>query len=227
VRAVVTGERRHRAGQMRERRDVVGLLERLTGKHRREPQDPRRRRVGARDGAADRGVHGLDDLLEHRAATVETVDAHRHQQARVDQLVAEGAPRGIEGLGHRRNLLRFASFEHFVAEDHIRAESFHGRCNSIVCCKVRDRNRIPMRRIGDMEQKVREILAANSRVADATQVAADADLYALGLTSHASVNVMLALEEEFDVEFPDELLKKETFSTVRSIVTALSGLVEA
>ncbi|AMO60052.1 Aminoacyl carrier protein [Mycolicibacterium phlei] len=78
-----------------------------------------------------------------------------------------------------------------------------------------------------MEQKVREILAANSRVADATQVAADADLYALGLTSHASVNVMLALEEEFDVEFPDELLKKETFSTVRSIVTALSGLVEA
>jgi acyl carrier protein len=84
-----------------------------------------------------------------------------------------------------------------------------------------------MRRIGDMEQKVREILAANSRVADATQVAADADLYALGLTSHASVNVMLALEEEFDVEFPDELLKKETFSTVRSIVTALSGLVEA
>ena len=31
----------------------------------------------------------------------------------------------------------------------------------------------------------------------------DADLYQAGMTSHASVNVMLALEGEFDVEFPD------------------------
>ena len=26
----------------------------------------------------------------------------------------------------------------------------------------------------------------------------------MGMTSHAVVNVMLALEEEFDVEFPDQ-----------------------
>ena len=35
-----------------------------------------------------------------------------------------------------------------------------------------------------------------------------ADLYAAGMTSHASVNVMLALEDAFDIEFPDELLTK-------------------
>ena len=37
---------------------------------------------------------------------------------------------------------------------------------------------------------------------DAMVLAEDADLYQAGMTSHASVNVMLALEGEFDVEFP-------------------------
>jgi acyl carrier protein len=77
-----------------------------------------------------------------------------------------------------------------------------------------------------MEPRVREILAAHSRVADARQVAADADLYQLGLTSHASVNVMLAIEEEFDVEFPDEVLKKATFATLNNIVSVLAGLTD-
>ncbi|HEY7008262.1 MAG TPA: acyl carrier protein, partial [Jatrophihabitantaceae bacterium] len=50
------------------------------------------------------------------------------------------------------------------------------------------------------------------------------DLYAAGLTSHASVNVMLALEDEFDLEFPDELLRKSTFASVDSIRDALTQL---
>jgi acyl carrier protein len=77
-----------------------------------------------------------------------------------------------------------------------------------------------------MEPRVREIIAANSRVVDARQVPADADLYQLGLTSHASVNVMLAIEEEFDVEFPDEVLKKATFATLNNIVAVLAGLTD-
>ena len=42
-----------------------------------------------------------------------------------------------------------------------------------------------------------------------TALAEDADLYEAGMTSHASVNVMLALEDAFDVEFPDRMLKRE------------------
>ena len=37
------------------------------------------------------------------------------------------------------------------------------------------------------------------------------------MTSHASVNVMLALEDAFDVEFPDEMLKRSVFESVASI----------
>jgi acyl carrier protein len=55
-----------------------------------------------------------------------------------------------------------------------------------------------------MESQVRDILAAHARMpGDAHNVDSSADLYQLGLTSHASVNVMLAIEDEFDVEFPD------------------------
>ena len=47
------------------------------------------------------------------------------------------------------------------------------------------------------------------------------DLYRAGLTSHASVNVMLALEDAFDIEFPDALLKKSTFESIAAIADAL------
>ena len=77
-----------------------------------------------------------------------------------------------------------------------------------------------------MKDQIRDILAAHGRLAvDAQSVEDDADLYALGLTSHASVNVMLALEDEFDVECPDEDLKKATFATVSNLEAVVSKLL--
>ncbi|MGV9480984.1 acyl carrier protein, partial [Gordonia aichiensis] len=52
------------------------------------------------------------------------------------------------------------------------------------------------------------------------------DLFAVGLTSHASVNVMLALEDEFDIEFPDEALKRATFSSIQSMAEVVGKLVD-
>lgn len=71
------------------------------------------------------------------------------------------------------------------------------------------------------EHAVRRALADHGRLTvDAWDVASIADLYALGLTSHATVNVMLAVENELDVEFPDSVLTRSTFATVESIVHA-------
>src|SRR4051794_19243193 len=50
------------------------------------------------------------------------------------------------------------------------------------------------------------------------------DLYQAGMTSHASVNVMLALEGEFDIEFPDHLLKRSVFESIASIRSAIDEL---
>lgn len=52
----------------------------------------------------------------------------------------------------------------------------------------------------------------------------DGDLYAAGMTSHASVNVMVALEDRFDLEFPDEMLKREVFESVAAIDAALAQI---
>jgi acyl carrier protein len=69
-----------------------------------------------------------------------------------------------------------------------------------------------------LQNRIRDVLAARGRLAvDAREVHDQADLYNLGLTSHASVDVMLALEDALGVEFPDEALKRSTFASVRNI----------
>ena len=80
-----------------------------------------------------------------------------------------------------------------------------------------------------MPAAVREIVKEHGRLAvDVDTLADDASLYEAGMTSHASVNVMLALEDAFDVEFPDEMLKRSVFETVANISGALRALdVEA
>ncbi len=76
-----------------------------------------------------------------------------------------------------------------------------------------------------MELMIRETLAEHGRLAvEARTVKSSANLYRNGLTSHASVNVMLALEDAFGVEFPDRLLKKTTFESIDAIAEALAEL---
>ena len=73
--------------------------------------------------------------------------------------------------------------------------------------------------------KVRQILQEHGRLSiDAATLADEQDLYQAGMTSHASVNVMLALEGEFDVEFPDHMLKRNVFNSVAAILGALQEL---
>jgi acyl carrier protein len=47
------------------------------------------------------------------------------------------------------------------------------------------------------------------------------------MSSHASVNVMLALEGKFDVEFPDRMLRRRVFESVAAIRAALQELTSA
>ncbi len=72
---------------------------------------------------------------------------------------------------------------------------------------------------------IRQVLKEHGRLsADATTLAEGADLYQAGLTSHASVNVMLALEGKFDIEFPDRMLKRGVFGSITSIREAIEEL---
>jgi acyl carrier protein len=82
--------------------------------------------------------------------------------------------------------------------------------------------------MSDQLTKIRSILKEHGRLSkDADALDPNADLYQAGMTSHASVNVMLALEGEFDVEFPDAMLKRNVFNSITSINAALSELQAA
>ena len=66
-----------------------------------------------------------------------------------------------------------------------------------------------------MVERVRQIIQEHGRLpVDLDALDDDADLYQAGMTSHASVNLMLALEAAFDVEFPDAMLKRSVFQSV-------------
>jgi acyl carrier protein len=72
---------------------------------------------------------------------------------------------------------------------------------------------------------IRKIVQDGNWLATSTVALGDNDdLYALGLTSHASVELMLALEDEFDVEFPERMLKRSTFASITSLHEALQEL---
>jgi acyl carrier protein len=76
-----------------------------------------------------------------------------------------------------------------------------------------------------MEYRIRQVIAESARLpVDVDDVTPTADLYAAGMTSHASVNLMLALEDAFDVEFPDRMLRRSVFGSVSSIRAALEEL---
>lgn len=82
--------------------------------------------------------------------------------------------------------------------------------------------------VQEAEATIRAVLRDHGRLKqDVAALDAAADLYQSGMTSHASVNVMLALEGAFDVEFPDHMLKRNVFSSIASIQRALDELTAA
>jgi len=76
-----------------------------------------------------------------------------------------------------------------------------------------------------LRDQIRQVIADHARLSVAIgTLDDDGDLFQAGMTSHASVNLMLALEEVFGIEFPEAMLRKSTFASVCSIEIALCEL---
>lgn len=74
-------------------------------------------------------------------------------------------------------------------------------------------------------QQIRSIISAHVRLlVDVASLDDDSDLFAAGLTSLSTVNLMLALEEAFDVEFLDRMLGRKTFQSINSLSEAITEL---
>ncbi len=77
----------------------------------------------------------------------------------------------------------------------------------------------------NLNVEIRRVLRDHARLSvDVDSLDDRADLFQAGMSSHASVNVMLALEDAFDVEFPDQMLKRSVFESVVGIASAIGEL---
>ena len=73
-----------------------------------------------------------------------------------------------------------------------------------------------------MNDEIRKILA---QVGDldvpVASLADDDDLYAAGLSSMSTVQVMVEIERHFRIELPDELITRDLFSSIAALARAV------
>jgi acyl carrier protein len=78
-----------------------------------------------------------------------------------------------------------------------------------------------------MNSTIREILSKFGQLPVPVDTIADeADLYAAGLSSFASVQLMLGLEDAFDIEFPDSMLNRKSFASISAIETTVKAILD-
>lgn len=76
-----------------------------------------------------------------------------------------------------------------------------------------------------MKDTIRNILGEVARLdVPLASLADNDDLYAAGLSSLATVHVMLALENAFDIEIPDQMLTRQLFRSVDSLAAAVQTI---
>jgi len=77
-----------------------------------------------------------------------------------------------------------------------------------------------------MKDRIRKLIADRKVIAvDVNSLSDSSDLYEAGLSSFASIQFMLALEDAFDVEFPERMLTRKTFASIEAIDRSLSELL--
>ncbi len=75
------------------------------------------------------------------------------------------------------------------------------------------------------QERIRTIVAKSVKLSkDITQIQDSDDLYSVGLTSLTTVNLMLSLEDEFDIEFDDNRLSRQTFESIAALNDAVEEL---
>lgn len=88
---------------------------------------------------------------------------------------------------------------------------------TVSCCST-------IRQISNRQirEHLRTIVASHARLnLPPGEIDDSTDLYRAGMSSQGSVTLMIAVEGEFGVEFPDSMLSRDVFSNIESIAAAL------
>jgi acyl carrier protein len=76
-----------------------------------------------------------------------------------------------------------------------------------------------------LRDRIRQIVKDNCALGSEVETLDDrTNLYQAGMTSYASVVLMIALENEFELEFPDGMLSRRVFESIEAIAGAIESL---
>lgn len=76
-----------------------------------------------------------------------------------------------------------------------------------------------------IKQQIRVLLDEVSELSrPVSQLNDGDDLFDVGLTSFAAVSLMMAIEQEFSVSFPDQMLTRSTFANIDALDAAIMKL---
>ena len=78
----------------------------------------------------------------------------------------------------------------------------------------------------DILDKVLQILNSNLEDTEITHQHMEDDLCDLGLDSIAFISVIVALEETFDIEIPDEYLLLTEMNTISKMINVISAVLD-
>lgn len=78
-----------------------------------------------------------------------------------------------------------------------------------------------------IKDQLRTIVGSHARLSlPIAEIGDSTDLYRAGMSSQASVVLMMAVESEFALEFPDEMLSRDVFSNIDSIASAIETVMQ-
>ncbi len=79
--------------------------------------------------------------------------------------------------------------------------------------------------MSDVGVQIRRVLRDHAHLrGDAFELEDGASLFDAGMSSRASVSVLIALEDAFGIEFPDAMLTREMFESVANLRAAVQEL---
>jgi acyl carrier protein len=77
----------------------------------------------------------------------------------------------------------------------------------------------------NIKDRVKITVTDLTEIDHSSTIGDDDDLFLHGMSSRASVALMLGLESEFDIEFPESMLNRENFKSVNCISKSIEEIL--
>lgn len=78
--------------------------------------------------------------------------------------------------------------------------------------------------MNDTQNRLQEVVKPHLKFHEAGAVEPAADLGELGLDSLSTISLLLDVEDEFNIEIPEELLEDDTFSTLATLADVVDKM---